>query len=361
MRLNLRRSLRFTLAALAGLVIFLAVVGFTYEQIGRSRDSQHRFRIGRAVDVGGRTLNIDCAGQGSPTVILEPGRFGGYGGYDWRKVQPEVAQFTRACWYDRAGEGWSDPPPSPRNSTMLSNDLHELLQRGSVPGPYILVGHSIGGSYVRIYTSRFPSEVAGLVLVDSSSPDQHEPPIMLAPINRLPVVIRRVLCAGVPLASRFGLIRIFMRNDGIDVPPQFASDAAAIDAVRRQRVKAAETDAAQSCAATNNGAILPDGGSGNPEIDQAARNASNLGDIPLIVLTGGQYGRPDDDPIAAQQIAQFHEVWVHQLQPDLAHLSTQGHQIIVANSDHGIPDKAPAAVIAAIRTIVTQLRSAPTY
>jgi pimeloyl-ACP methyl ester carboxylesterase len=215
---------------------------------------------------------------------------------------------------------------------MLSSDLHELLQRGSVPGPYILVGHSIGGGYVRIFASRFPSEVAGLVVADSSSPDQHEPPIMLAPINRLPVVIRRILCAGVPLASRFGLMRIFMRNDAIDVPPQFASDAASADAFRRQRVKAAETDAAQSCAATNNGAILPDGDSGNPEIDQAA-----------------------------QQIAQFHQVWVHQLQPDLAHLSKQGRQIIVENSDHGIPDQAPSAVVAAIRTIVTQLRPAPAY
>src|SRR5271165_6803328 len=88
--------------------LIAAALGFTYEQIGRRQDSQHRFRIGRAVDIGGRSLNIDCSGSGIPAVILESGG-GGYGGYGWGEVQAEVAKFTTVCWYDRAGEGWSDP------------------------------------------------------------------------------------------------------------------------------------------------------------------------------------------------------------------------------------------------------------
>jgi pimeloyl-ACP methyl ester carboxylesterase len=354
MQLTLHRSIRFGLTSVAAFVALLAIVGFTYEQLGRNRDARHRFRVGRAVDIGGRTLNIDCSGEGSPTVILLPTRFGGYGGYI--KVRPEVAKFARVCWYDRAGEGWSDPPPVPRTS---ANDLHDLLQRAPIPAPYILVGHSIGGSFARIYAGRFPSEVAGLVLVDSSNPDQNEPPIMLAKINRMPIFVRQLLCWGTPVASRFGLVRFFMRNQPVDVPPQFAADAEAVtQALRDQRVKYAETDAAMACAATRNGAILPDGGSGNPEIDDAARRVTNLGNMQIVVLTALQYWKPDDDPLAAQQIDQFHETWVHQLQPALAHLSSQGRQIMVPNSDHGIPDQAPEAVIDAIRSIVDQARTA---
>ena len=349
----LRRSIRIIFTSAAALIIFLATVGFTDEQLGRNRDSQHRFRIGRAVDIGGRTLNIDCSGEGSPTVILLPTRFGGYGGYV--KVRPEVTKFTHVCWYDRAGEGWSDPPPAPRTSASITNDLHELLQRAPVPGPYVFVGHSIGGDFARIYAGRFPAEVAGLVLVDSANPDQNEPPIMLARINRMPIFVRQLLCWGTPVASRFGLIRFFMRNEHVDVPPQFAGGADAVtQTLRDQRVKYVETDAAMACAATRNGAILRRGGSGNPEIDDAARRVTNLGNMPIVVLTGDQYWKPDDDPVAAQQITEFHETWVHQLQPALAHLSTQGRQIILPNSDHGIPDQAPEAVIDAIRSIVNR-------
>jgi pimeloyl-ACP methyl ester carboxylesterase len=353
----LRRSIWIILASAAALIIFLAIVGFTYEQLGRNRDSQHGFRIGRAVDIGGRSLNIDCSGEGSPAVILLPTHFGGYGGYF--KVRPEVAKFTRVCWYDRAGEGWSDSPPAPPTSASITNDLHELLQRAPVPGPYVLVGHSIGGDFARIYAGRFPAEVAGLVLLDSSSPDQNEPPIMLARINRMPIFVRQLVCWASPVASRFGVVRFFFRNQPVEIPAELsAGDAAAVtQALRDQHVKYVETENAQACAATQNGSIKRQGGSGNPEIDDAARRVSNLGDMPIIVLTGDQYWKPKDDPVGARQISEFHETWVHQLQPALAHLSTRGRQIILANSDHGIPDQAPGAVIDAIRSIVTERRS----
>jgi pimeloyl-ACP methyl ester carboxylesterase len=181
--------MRRVVKGLALACMILAVVGFGYEQIGRWQDQQHKFRIGRPVDIGGRSLNIDCAGEGQPAVILESGG-GGYGGYGWRKVQPEVAKFAKVCWYDHAGEGWSDPPPMARTSEMIVHDLHELLQRRPVESPYKLVGHSIGGSYVRVFTARYPSEVAAAVLVDSSHPDQQEPAIMLSPINRAPLLAR---------------------------------------------------------------------------------------------------------------------------------------------------------------------------
>jgi pimeloyl-ACP methyl ester carboxylesterase len=157
---SISRWLNRALKACALALLVAAVLGFTYEQVGRSRDSQHRFRVGRAVVLGDRTLNISCTGSGIPAVIFEGGG-NGYGGYGWHFVQSEIAKFTAACWYDRAGEGWSDPGPGPRSSTTIVHDLHELLSRTPVKGPYVPVGHSIGGEYVRIFTARFPSEVAG--------------------------------------------------------------------------------------------------------------------------------------------------------------------------------------------------------
>ena len=113
-----RRWLRWFTAIVVLLILLTAAVGFTYEAIGRRRDSRHPFRVGTAVDIGGRSLNIDCAGTGSPAVILEAGG-GGRGGYGWREVQSGVATFTTVCWYDRAGEagailhrGHAAAPPS---------------------------------------------------------------------------------------------------------------------------------------------------------------------------------------------------------------------------------------------------------
>jgi len=125
--------------------------------------------------------------------------------------------------------------------------------------------------------------------------------------------------------------------------------------MRNQRVKAFETEADQECAATDGGSIRPEKGSGNPEVDQAARIAGSLGDRPLIVLTAGQYWKTDD-PVVAKQLADFHEVWVNQLQAELARLSTNGKQIVVTNSDHGIPEEAPEAVVAAVHELVTEVR-----
>jgi len=141
---------------LCGLLAGALLVGFTYEQLGRAHENQNLPpRIGNAIDIGGRTINLFCTGEGSPTVIFESG--GNGPGYEWAPIQAKIAAFTRACWYDRAGVGWSDPPSSPRTSTSIVNDLHEALGRASIPPPYVMVGASAGGDYVRIYTARYPT------------------------------------------------------------------------------------------------------------------------------------------------------------------------------------------------------------
>jgi len=145
-----RRWTTRALRALGFLLLILAAAGFTYEQLSRWRDRTSPLRVGHSVDIGGRSLNISCLGEGSPAVILENGS------YEWILAQTGISKVTNVCWYDRAGEGRSDPPPAPRTSQSIANDLHELLKRAQIPPPYVLVGHSIGGEYVRIYTARFP-------------------------------------------------------------------------------------------------------------------------------------------------------------------------------------------------------------
>src|SRR5215469_17221374 len=202
----MRKWIRRLSYAFLALIVLALVGGFAYEQVGGARDaSQLPPRVGQAVDNGGRTLNLYCSGQGTPTVILETG--GNSPGYEWVALQSKMAGFTRACWYDRAGVGWSDPPSSPRTSTSIASDLHEALDRAGVLPPYVMAGGSVGGEYVRIYTARYPSEVAGLVLVDPAVPDQHDPDFAVAPINRLSGTTRHLICMALPAMTRFGVLR----------------------------------------------------------------------------------------------------------------------------------------------------------
>ena len=125
--------------------------------------------MGRSFDIGGRSLNLYCSGTGSPTVLFESN--GGMPGYRWVRLQRAVANFTRACWYDRAGLGWSDAGPFPNHSDSIAHDLHDLLTAANIAPPYILVGHALGGFHVRTFRSFYPNEVAGLVLVDPMNED----------------------------------------------------------------------------------------------------------------------------------------------------------------------------------------------
>jgi pimeloyl-ACP methyl ester carboxylesterase len=120
------------------------------------------------VDIGGRALYLTCSGEGSPTVILDGGGFGG-GVNSWVSVQPGVAEITRVCSFDRADVDQSDPAPKPRTAADAVADLHALLSAAQVPGPYVLVGASISGLFARLYGTTYPEDVVGMVLLDPSN------------------------------------------------------------------------------------------------------------------------------------------------------------------------------------------------
>jgi pimeloyl-ACP methyl ester carboxylesterase len=124
---------------------------------------------GQLIRIGNRKLHIHCTGTGSPTVVVENG--GAAFSFDWALVQSEVARFTRICTYDRAGYAWSDPGPEFDTFDQATHDLHLLLTNADVRGPYVLVGHSLGGMLIRFYQAKYPNDVVGMVLVDSSHED----------------------------------------------------------------------------------------------------------------------------------------------------------------------------------------------
>ena len=151
-------------------LLALAVIGAVYQAIATEIDQRTYPPPGELVNVGNHSLHINCVGEGSPTVILEAAN-GGMSAH-WAQVQQQVAQTTRVCAYDRAGLGWSEPGPEPRDARQISSELHTLLKSAAdAAGPYVLVGHSYGGLYARMYAARYSDETAGVVLVDSSHPE----------------------------------------------------------------------------------------------------------------------------------------------------------------------------------------------
>jgi pimeloyl-ACP methyl ester carboxylesterase len=157
------------------------------------------------VDIGGRQMHLVCIGanrDGRPTVILEQG--GGGNVLAWFRIQPELALVTGVCAYDRAGLGWSEPGPEPRDGTHIASDLHTLLARAGVPGPYVLAGHSYGGLFSRAYAAQYPDEVAGLVLLDSAHPDQWT----RTPEGQARYTADSQLYRGARILALFGLLRL---------------------------------------------------------------------------------------------------------------------------------------------------------
>jgi pimeloyl-ACP methyl ester carboxylesterase len=166
------RTLRGVVIWIAAIALALLAAGLAYEAVGEAGDRRRYGPPGERVDVGGYRMHIYCTGDGSPTVVLDTISAGASPYWGW--VQPELAATTRVCSYDRAGWGWSDDGPLPRDAERVVSELHTLLERAGVEGPVVLVGHSLGGLYARHFAATHRDEVAGLVLVESPHPDQND-------------------------------------------------------------------------------------------------------------------------------------------------------------------------------------------
>ncbi len=149
-------------------VMAVVAVGGAAETVGLASDQRSYAMPGRLHDVGGHRLHLDCTGSGGPTVVLMSGLGGSSVG--WARIAPAVAGTTRVCAYDRAGQGWSEDAPDRQDGVAAAADLHTLLDRAGEDGPFVLIGHSIGGDHAMVYAARYPEQVAGMVLLDATSP-----------------------------------------------------------------------------------------------------------------------------------------------------------------------------------------------
>ena len=330
-------GLRILLAGMVLLVILLGV-GYTSQVKSTAADFQQIPAPGQLVDVGGYRMHIFCQGEGSPTIIVDTGL--GDFSVSWSQVQPEVAQFSRICTYDRAGYGWSDPSPAPRMAEQIALELHILLDKASIEGPYILVGHSLGGLDVRMYASLYPEEVVGMVLVDA----MHEDVLTRFPPERTQIDQQQMGTWGVmKFMAQFGILRMMGESAGEQSLPAYIEQLPA----DQQKVYMTLLSHPSYFEAAQGEMQL---------IGESCKQVSeigDLGDIPLIVLTAEK--SQDIEALRAKPVVyeQTQIVW-QALQNELVSLSTNSMHVIAEGSGHFIHLDRPELVIAAIRQVVDQ-------
>jgi pimeloyl-ACP methyl ester carboxylesterase len=288
MGLRIRRSLRSRSGrwALYPVVAVLAVasLGGAVATIALASDQSSAAMPGRSYDVGGYRLHLNCTGSGSPTVVLQSGL--GEFSPSWARIAPAVGRTTRVCAYDRAGQGWSGDAPQVQDGRQAAADLHTLLDRAGEEGPYVLAGHSIGGSYAMTYAARYPEQVAGMVLLDASDPYQ-APATAGAAQPSVPAFL-----AVLPVLSRLGVAQLLASSSGLPQPAAGQVDAFANSP--RGWQNGAEESAAMDA------------------LFSQAQALTTLGSTPLVVLTAGRGESPGwtavQDRMAALSSTSSHRV-----------------------------------------------------
>ena len=152
------------------LLILLLAYGLIHEAILRKNYRSEYPAPGEIITIDNHDIHLNCVGEGSPTVVFEAD-LDQYGSMSWDPVQKEISKLTRACSYDRAGILWSEAGSRPRDGETIAAELKMLLENAGEEGPYLLVGHGFGGAYLRIFVGKYPEDVAGMVLLESSHPD----------------------------------------------------------------------------------------------------------------------------------------------------------------------------------------------
>lgn len=331
------------LLGLLTMLIVLGALGAVYESRARAQELSRVSPPGQLVDVVSHRLHMVCLGEkaaGRPTVILEAG-VGGWSMH-WRAFQRQVAPFSRVCAYDRAGLGWSEVGPPLRDGQQVAAQLHALLVGAGESPPYLLVGASRGGQYVRLYRDAFPEEVVGLVLVDAEPEDFRAQSAWARSVAGQNGVVFPVL----GLLTRMGVLRL-LGGDPASAPdlpclPRLAAtlpagERAAYLAVEGQP-KCFDTIVAEEAATDQREAQL--------------RQVRPLGDLPLIVLARGTPPTPPGGTSAGQP-DEVEQAWFA-LQQQLAGLSTRVTLVRATRSGHNIHLDQPELVLDAIHQLLGQ-------
>ena len=286
----------------------------------------------------GRRMNLVCMGQGSPTVILESGL--GSHVFVWGLVQYKIARNTRTCAYERAGMGVSDEGHGPRDAAAVDADLDALLHAAGLSGPYVVVGHSIGSYYTRLFADTHPRDVAGMVLIDPSIDNQKQLIAAIAPPPKPAQSPPPDPCGAAAEACQLKPgTDIYKTCVQVPIPGLPANLQAAIIA-QATRAAVYRTVAAEAAAMDQDSALTVAG-------------RRTFGDMPLIVLTAGQ--SPKDPSLSDAQNQAWQATWI-QGHDGMAALSSRGQNRIVPGSGHFIQFEKPQAVIDAVDEVVAEAR-----
>ena len=302
-------------------VTALAAIGGGFHTVSQSIDQATAEALpGQLIDVGDHRLYLSCTGSGEPTVILEPGLGGTSAAWGW--IAPTVAAHTRVCVYDRAGRGRSDPSPDPQDGDQIATDLHTLLERAGVTGPLVMVGHSLGGLYVLDYTARYPQQVAGMVLLDTT------PPTAFTALPDYPGIYDMLTTASglFPGLARLGVTQLVNGVSDAELPTQAGN-----------QLRADLSTAGQARSQRDELAMVP-------TMMAQAGAVTDLGDLPLYVLTASVDTQTN---------------WL-QPQIELAALSDNSIHLVVAGASHQslLDNQADATVSAqAITQVVDAART----
>lgn len=295
---------------------------------------------GEMVDVGGYSLHLNCIGEGSPTVVMDAGH--GDFSMSLASLQEQVAEFTRVCTFDRAGYGWSDAGPAPRDSQQNVTELKTLLENAGEEAPYILVGHSLGGINVILFAAENPDLTAGVVLLDSSHPDQME---------RFNAEVPEIVAVEDASSAAYQTL--------LDMAEQGTLTTDMVGDFQPQTLSGADvaTWAQLFIQPKNLQAMIDEYAELDADLAEVKENG-NLGNLPLVVIAHGLQLKDllpaealDSLGLTTEMLDTYEAIW-RELQEDHLNRSTDSRLIVAENSPHYIYAFEPELVVEAIQSLV---------
>jgi pimeloyl-ACP methyl ester carboxylesterase len=293
----------------------------------------------RLVDIGGRKMNLYCSGQGDATVVFDSPS--GQAGWNWFKVQPAVARQTRACVFDRAGFGFSDPATRPNTAENVAEDLHKLLVAAGVKPPYVLVGNSLGGANVQVYAYRYPAEVKGLVLIEPAHEDD---------VSRLDKASHGNLRKVLAMAEQQNAYCLAGAEKGFKPGSEEQTNCIGKPADDYGPTLGAAVQSATSKPAYWR-ALVDEWKAMDATGEQLRKRRRAFGDMPVLLLTRGvsPYAVPGKPQSALNKAFEDENFAI---QKETAALSTRGKQRVVAGAGHIVQADKPEAVVEAVLEVL---------
>ncbi|WP_066310446.1 alpha/beta fold hydrolase [Bacillus sp. FJAT-29814] len=318
---------------LISFILAITILGASFEAIAGYQVVKNNPPEGKLVDVGGFKLHLHKQGKGGPTIILETGS--GASSTSWLDIPEELSKFGTVVTYDRGGYGWSEKADAERTGENIVRELYKALKKEKIEGPYILVGHSLGGMYARLFAQTYQDEVGGVVLLDARTEDyskETDPILLDAGVD--PILMGSSTKNVMALLKNLGIIRLMGDSILKEIPKELRE--VALNVEFRPKYFAAKEDELRNMT----------------QLEDSIRNKS-LEDIPLKVVT---HGIPIDGTVIGISEAdsnKMEDIWQEQ-QKQMLTLSTNSELIVAENSGHAVMHDEPDLVIETVKSMINR-------